>query len=57
MGANVRSMKWSFNVDVVNENEVDLVIHADMKKDGMCILRMQEMVLYRPHLLFLITIK
>lgn len=23
-------VKWSFNVDVVNENEVDLVIHADI---------------------------
>ncbi len=26
-------VKWSFNVDVVNENEVDLIIHADIE-DG-----------------------
>ena len=25
-------VKWSFNVDVVNENEVDLVIHADIEE-------------------------
>ena len=25
-------VKWSFNVDVVNENEVDLIIHADIEE-------------------------
>ena len=26
-------VKWSFNVDLVNENEVDLVIHADIEEE------------------------